>query len=123
MARLVLIIPFLAIVIGCGQRPSQRILGKWEATSASSDPRQMEFMTDGSVVGYNDGSIAIAGKWKFLDDGRLRMEFSFLGIDMVVLNNVTFDGETMTMKTENDGNGKREKPGTYRRVGAFSPRP
>jgi hypothetical protein len=51
------------------------------------------------------------------------MEFSFLGIDMVVLNNVTFDGETMTMKTENDGNGKREKPGTYRRVGAFSPRP
>lgn len=79
----------LAILSGCGQSPNKQILGKWSDGSGST----MEFFEDGTVNIFNPTSSFpnSGGKWKILEDGRLKIDMSFLGISQSFVSNIKFE--------------------------------
>lgn len=82
------------------------VLGKWQEVG---DPAWTEYFTDGSVV-LNDGMVSTSGKWKRLEDGRLKVDATVLGSSVSEVYQVAVDGDTATF-TDSAG-----KARSYRRT-------
>ena len=91
----------VAIVsVGGSSRPSSKIVGKWQPIAAKG--RVYEFFKDGSLT-LGDGPTKLRGTWKFLDDGRLKIETTVVGSALTDIYYVTFDSDTVIF-TDSQGN-------------------
>ena len=72
---------------------SKQILGKWK-----SGTETMEFFSDGTIIVLSNGNY-IAGNYRFVDPGRMRLEFSGLWALLgVVVADVSIEGDTLWLK-------------------------
>jgi hypothetical protein len=106
VVRLVTAVCLCALIVSVGgcSRPSSKIVGKWQAIAAD-DRSAYEFFKDGSAM-LRDGPARLSGTWKFLDDGRLKVETTVMGSLMTETYEVTFDSDMATFK---DSQGKVQK--------------
>ncbi len=98
MLRFITLACVCAILVstsGCS-RPSAKILGKWQSLTAENR-NAYEFFNDGSAM-VRDGSTALSGTWKFIDDGRLKVETTVGGSVVTETYDVTFDSDTVIFK-------------------------
>ena len=86
-------------LVACGQKPQQKILGKWE--ELSHDHSVFEFFQDGTATlkVQTTGEVASA-KWIVLDDGRLKLDITILGTTVTSLYKLRFDGPGMILTDE-----------------------
>jgi hypothetical protein len=104
----------LFAILGCGKKPAQQIVGKWETDSHF----QLEYLDDGTmIIGHGGSTITKTGKWRFLDDGRLKTDMQLCDGSHVEVGSVKFDGDTMTMTDE------KGHSSPYKKVASFSPLP
>ena len=95
------------LMASCTQKPQEQILGKWK----DDDGVITEFFEDGSMTMTNPnnkilGSATVTGNWIFLEDGRLKLSFSIMGMTNTTTGAVSFTGEnTFEIK----GEGKSSK--------------
>lgn len=76
---LVCITAVLLGVTAC--RPTQsQLLGKWKEKAGTE---VLEFFKDGRVS-ITDKRQSLAGSWTVLDDGRIKLEVSFLGTGQIL---------------------------------------
>ncbi len=94
----------LIVSVGGCSRPSSKVVGKWQGIVAD-DPSAYEFFKDGSAM-LREGRTTLNGTWKFLDDGRLKVEATVMGTAVTEVYDVTFDRDTATFK---DSQGKAQK--------------
>jgi hypothetical protein len=57
--------------LGCGSRPQDLILGKWE-TMEEKDKYSVEFTRDGTIKITR--GMSVSGKYKFVDNGTIEVE-------------------------------------------------
>ena len=87
--------------IAC-EKPQQKLVGKWNGPGGSWS----EFYNDGTAQ-LNDGAgVTIGAKYGFLQNGRMKMETTFLGTHSVFTFAVTFDDDTVTF-TDLEHGGKK----------------
>ncbi len=91
-------------VAGCGAKPKDQIVGKWEA--AEADPKKgggmtVEFKKEGDVV-MSVGAMNISGKYKFPQDDVVEIEIEKLGKKDAKKMKVDIKGDELTT-TEVDG--------------------
>jgi len=85
----------LIFLTACSGNFEKKILGQWEEIEKPES--KVEFYDDGTLIAFNESSpLRIKGKWKFLEDGRLKTEMSMMGIQSVDTYTVIFEGEAMT---------------------------
>ncbi|MEI8372866.1 MAG: hypothetical protein WCJ35_08535 [Planctomycetota bacterium] len=93
MKRLVPVLSLLLFaIVGCGQKPGQPIVGKWERIDKTGTGDWFNFLEDGSAIFIEHGE-AVQGKWRFLDDGRLETEVP----GRANQEPVKFEGDTMSL--------------------------
>lgn len=98
-ALIVLLTTF--VLVACGQKPQQKILGKWE--ELSQDHGVFEFFQDGTATlkqQKNGKMQEAAAKWIVLDDGRLKLDITILGTTVTSLFKLKFDGPSMILTDE-----------------------
>jgi hypothetical protein len=66
-------------VTACGSTQSQ-LIGKWKEKGGTE---VLEFFKDGRVS-ITDKGQSLAGSWTVLDDGRVKLEVSFLGTAQIL---------------------------------------
>ena len=85
----------IASLGGCS-RPSSTIVGKWQVLTATNGSAY-EFFKDGSAM-LRGRDTTLNGTWRFLDDGRLRVETTVGGSVTAEVYKVTFGRETATFR-------------------------
>lgn len=96
-----ILISILLLLVACAQKPEEKIVGKWMNTEDNSS--KMEIFDDGTLVAFDESSpVRVNGKWNFLDDGRLKLEMSFMGMEITETAQITFEGDKMISVTERE---------------------
>lgn len=87
---------FLIGVITAGKitRPSDELIGKWEAGDTQD---RVEFSTDGRAI-FTKGGAEMFLRWQRLGDGRLRVEGRSAGAVSGEVYQVVTNGDSLTLK-------------------------
>ena len=91
---LLLVVPIL-ILHGCGESPENQILGKWE--DAVGGDSTFEFFSDGTFQLGHTNKPSWHGKWQFLEDGILQLDFSVFGMRAMMLYQVDFAEDSIVL--------------------------
>jgi hypothetical protein len=98
----------LALFILCAScRRPEPLIGRWQGDGGG----WIEYFPDGDVI-LNDGMASMSGKWKRLDDGRLKVDTVVQGSATAEVYQVSIDGEAATVI---DSMGRAKK---YQRISA-----
>lgn len=97
--RILLVVALAAFaLLGCQQMKERSILGKWTSVETGST---MEFFPD-QTAQVSAGPLKIAGRYTFLEDGRLKVDVTVLGITTTRTWRTDLDGDKLTV-TDEDG--------------------
>src|SRR5262249_11786490 len=93
--RLILVVPFCLLVLSCGSKSKDLIVGKWECTDEGKDKGLVvEFNKDGTSS-MSIAFLNLKAKYKFIDDNTIEMElenpFKDLKIEGVKMEAVKMD--------------------------------
>jgi hypothetical protein len=89
------------LLVACAEKPESKIVGQW--AKIENPASKIEIFEDGTLVAFDETSpIRVNGKWKFLDDGRLKLEMSAMGMTIVETARISFDGDRMTSVTDTE---------------------
>lgn len=82
----------LSLIVSCTQTPQEMIVGNWQAPDGDGS---MEIFKDGGVIMRFPKEIApgvgsVSGSWTILEDGRLKIDFSFMGESTSQLGSINF---------------------------------
>lgn len=78
----------LLSICGCsGPSVENELVGKWLGVEEKD---MTEFFDDGTFTSSVDKK-QVAGKWKVLEDGKIKMDLSMMGVDMVFTGVITND--------------------------------
>ena len=92
----------LLSVVACGQKPQEKILGRWQ--EVSSEKGVFEFFQDQTLTMTSKNkagkSQQMSGKWIVLDDGRLKFDLVMLGTSVPSVVKFRFDGSDMVFITD-----------------------
>ncbi len=94
-----------ALLMGCGEKPADRIIGKWQG--GSSDVQvTWEFLSDGTAImtaiNLSRGVAAVYGSWTILSDGRLKVQLSSRGETEVRIHALRFEGKSMYWELQSE---------------------
>jgi hypothetical protein len=92
----------LLLLAGCGAKPQELIIGKWETTDAFGKPEIYEFSKDGSASIPLFGALRADVKYKFSDNEHVEVE---LPDKKTLQYKVTVTKESMTA-TDDKGKSK-----------------
>jgi hypothetical protein len=70
MREIVKYLIVILFLVACTTKPENAIVGKWKEIDKTD---VMEFFKEGSVS-VTDKDMSLVGNYKFVDDGRLRLE-------------------------------------------------
>ena len=99
--NLTTILVFLLVCVACSGGPTaDKVLGAWKD---ASDGSTTEFLSDGTVMIANSSGTTMTGKWVRLEDDRVKLEFSILGMASALVWRVTVKGDAMEA-TDQKGN-------------------
>jgi len=82
----------LITLSGCGNGGQDPVVGKWQEVGGND---RSEYFADGTAI-FNDGSMSLSGKWQRLEDGRLKVEASFLGMPVAEVYQADTHGDEVT---------------------------
>lgn len=78
---------------------SHEIVGRWQSEDS---PSWSEYFADGTVrIYYPKLETTLGGTYTFLDDGRLKVEMSALGVTDIGVYGVSIMGDELTFTYEN----------------------
>lgn len=93
----ILAVILLVTFAGCGKVGQDPIVGKWQEVGGND---WSEYFPDGTAI-FNDGSMSVSGKWQRLEDGRLKVEATVLGISAAEVYRVEIRGDDVTFTDSN----------------------
>ena len=103
----------MLFLVACGQKPQQKLLGRWEELSL--EHTVFEFFQDGTVTlkpKQKGGRVEeISAKWIVLEDGRLKLDIVMLGTAVTSVFKLRFEGPGMVL-TDDKG-----KDTLYKKLG------
>lgn len=85
MLKYLALITALALTLGC-EPPKSKVLGKWVSGNDT-----IEFFSDGRLLSTEGSGSSATGSWVILDDGRMKIEVSMLGLSTVILGSLADD--------------------------------
>ena len=91
------------VLAGCGAKPQELIIGKWEPVDAKNAVRGLEFSKDGAMRFSLARTVWVDGKYRFIGDEHVELEKSFLGITHVEKYSVTIKKDDL-IATDEKGN-------------------
>ena len=103
----------LVVVLGCGAKPKDLILGKWEAVDAKTPIKSVEFLPDGALklpTGFK--GIVMEGKYKIIGDDRLEIEHTLPVVNVLKVSTFKMAITRDTLVVTDDQGTKHE----YKRV-------
>jgi len=91
----------ILFLVSCGQKPQEKIRGAWQ----DNEQGVIEFFQDGTFTMKSKkaelgGLKTLTGRWLILDDGRLKLDISMLGVTQTLVYKVRFDGGEMILTDE-----------------------
>jgi hypothetical protein len=98
----------LLLVSGCGKSLQQKLVGTWQ----DHENNIVEFFEDGSLninlsKPESNGIKELSGKWLILQDGRVKLEFSILGIISTQVYDIKVNGKEMIWASDKDKKGTK----------------
>ncbi len=79
----ILMISVAIIMLGCSS-PTSKIIGNWSDLESEDS---IEFFKD-NTFSLKSGVMNFSGKWVDLDDGRIKIELSIMGISQTWMGNL-----------------------------------
>ncbi len=109
------IILISALLLACGGSPKDKLMGKWKADRDGNT--FLEFFPDGTMTQQDtakvlNGSDTVSGTWMILEDGRLKITLSGMGMSNTFAAKISFPSkDTLVFDMNGDtGNYTRTKP-------------
>ena len=107
ISLLILLILSVVMLSACIQKPEAAINGKWECGTET-----IEFFKDGTVIIDSEkDSMSMGGKYKFVDDDRIRIDLGGLGaLAGPIIYKVSISKDELIL-TDRDGKASKYKRG------------
>jgi hypothetical protein len=84
-----------ALLVACGDGPKDKIIGKWQSDYSANS--FLDFFPDGTVTMQDTDKFnpitktdTVSGTWMILEDGRLKMTFTVMGMSNTRAVKLTF---------------------------------
>ena len=98
----IMIATLLVLLTGCrSASPSEKLLGKWQEEDGGDTTEFFEDGTFRTKAAPGSRKVSeIAGDWTMLEDGRLKLDITFMGQRIVSMATLSFEGEKMVFTSE-----------------------